>query len=72
MLAKEEWRHDVVPEFLNGYNVRDFVDKDITEKLKLLEQEEELLLQEQERQRPELEVCVWTKMYSLLSARSGS
>ncbi|PFH37896.1 putative nucleolar GTP-binding protein 1 [Besnoitia besnoiti] len=54
ILAKEEWRYDVVPEILNGQNVRDFVDVNIEEKLKLLE-EEEALLQQQEMQRPELE-----------------
>ncbi|KFH15352.1 putative nucleolar GTP-binding protein 1 [Toxoplasma gondii MAS] len=55
ILAKEEWRYDVVPEFLNGQNVRDFVDVDIEEKLKLLEEEEAFLLQQQEMQRPDLE-----------------
>ncbi|OXB71188.1 UNVERIFIED_CONTAM: hypothetical protein H355_006887, partial [Colinus virginianus] len=55
ILAKEEWRYDVVPEFLNGHNVRDFVDEDIEEKLRLLEEEEESLLEEQEEQRPQLE-----------------
>lgn len=55
ILAKEEWRYDVVPEFLNGQNVRDFVDVDIEEKLKLLEEEEALLLQQQEMERPDLE-----------------
>ena len=43
LLADEEWKHDKVPEVLNGRNVFDFVDPDIEERLAALEAEEEKL-----------------------------
>lgn len=45
MLEKEEWRYDKAPEFYLGKNVADFYDPDIEEKLKKLEEEEEMLVQ---------------------------
>ncbi|KAI9798756.1 MAG: Nucleolar GTP-binding protein 1 [Piccolia ochrophora] len=42
-LENDEWKHDKVPEVLNGMNVYDFVDPDIEEKLAALEDEEEKL-----------------------------
>jgi nucleolar GTP-binding protein len=41
-----EWRHDIIPEILNGHNVADFIDPDIEAKLEALELEEERLQQE--------------------------
>jgi nucleolar GTP-binding protein len=43
VLANPEWKHDIVPEILDGKNVADFVDPDILEKLEALEREEEKL-----------------------------
>lgn len=41
----EEERHDVIPEFLNGVNIADYIDQDIFEKLEELEREEGLRLE---------------------------
>ncbi|KAJ2026986.1 Nucleolar GTP-binding protein 1 [Coemansia sp. S610] len=46
LLASDEWRHDVIPEIMNGKNVADFIDPDIEEKLAELEREEERLAAE--------------------------
>ena len=43
LLASDEWKHDKVPEVLNGKNVYDFIDPDIEQKLAALEAEEEKL-----------------------------
>ncbi|KAI9506372.1 Nucleolar GTP-binding protein 1 [Coemansia spiralis] len=43
MLASDDWKHDVIPEIMNGRNVADFVDPDIETKLAELEREEERL-----------------------------
>ena len=43
LLANDEWKHDRVPEVLNGKNVYDFIDPDIESKLEALEEEEEKL-----------------------------
>lgn len=40
-LEKPEWVDDIMPEFMDGKNVYDFVDPDIMERLEELEQEEE-------------------------------
>lgn len=40
-LRNPDWKHDIVPEIVNGHNIADFVDPDIEEKLKALELEEE-------------------------------
>ncbi|KAM1003559.1 hypothetical protein ACFX2C_003874 [Malus domestica] len=39
ILTNDEWKKDVMPEILDGYNVCDFVDPDIFHRLKELEQE---------------------------------
>ena len=49
-LKAPEWRHDVIPEIINGHNIADFVDTDIEEKLKALDLEEEELAEEWLRQ----------------------
>ena len=43
LLANDEWKHDKVPEVINGKNVYDFIDPDIEQKLAALEAEEERL-----------------------------
>ncbi|CAI0449997.1 unnamed protein product [Linum tenue] len=40
ILANEEWKEDILPEFLDGHNVYDFVDPDILLRLEELEREE--------------------------------
>lgn len=42
-LANDEWKHDKMPEVMNGKNIYDFVDPDIEAKLAALEEEEEKL-----------------------------
>ncbi|ODV59037.1 putative GTPase NOG1 [Ascoidea rubescens DSM 1968] len=46
LLEDEEWKNDIMPEILNGRNVYDFLDVDIVNKLKALEEEEESLEKE--------------------------
>lgn len=43
MLDDDEWRHDTMPEVLDGKNVYDYLDADIAAKLQALEDEEERL-----------------------------
>jgi hypothetical protein len=43
LLKSEDWRFDAVPELWEGKNVADFVDPDIEEKLRLLDEEEDQL-----------------------------
>jgi len=45
-LANDDWAYDAIPEFFDGKNVKDFIDSDIIEKLKLLEEEEGQLVAE--------------------------
>ncbi len=47
-LADPEWRFDAIPQILDGKNIADYVDPDIDEKLRLLEEEEEQLQAEYE------------------------
>ncbi|KAL2941975.1 Nucleolar GTP-binding protein 1 [Bienertia sinuspersici] len=44
ILANDEWKEDIMPEFLDGHNVYDFVDPDILHRLEELEREEGLRL----------------------------
>ncbi|KAL8430607.1 hypothetical protein ACSSS7_005826 [Eimeria intestinalis] len=55
ILANDEWRYDVVPEFFDGRNVQDFLDPDIGAKLEALEAEEEALLQKELEQQAEIQ-----------------
>uniref|UniRef100_A0A2M3ZZ51 Nucleolar GTP-binding protein 1 n=1 Tax=Anopheles triannulatus TaxID=58253 RepID=A0A2M3ZZ51_9DIPT len=50
----EEERYDVIPEFLNGVNIADYIDPDIFEKLEELEREEGLRLESGFYDPPEL------------------
>jgi len=45
MLKDETWKYDIVPEFMDGKNIADFVDPDILQRLDELEKEEEMLEQ---------------------------
>ena len=40
MLENNEWKYDKVPEILNGTNITDYVDPEIEEKIKALEEEQ--------------------------------
>ena len=44
LLGNEEWRHDAIPEIMDGMNVADWIDADIEKKLAELEAEEEALM----------------------------
>lgn len=49
-LEKPEWKNDVMPEFMDGKNIFDYVDPDIMEKLEQLELEEDQLRKEMENE----------------------
>jgi nucleolar GTP-binding protein len=44
LLSNSEWKHDKIPEIMEGKNVADFIDPDIEAKLDALELEEEKLI----------------------------
>jgi len=48
LLADPEWKYDLVPEFMDGKNVADFIDPDIERRLAELEAEEAVLQAEYE------------------------
>jgi len=50
-LKDDEWKFDAIPEIIDGKNVADYIDPDISKKLADLEMEEEQLLKELEAQR---------------------
>ena len=41
LLEDDSWRHDIIPEILDGHNVMDFVDPDIEAKLDALDRDED-------------------------------
>lgn len=43
ILDNPEWKYDIIPEFMDGKNIADFVDVDIEKRLAELEAEEEVL-----------------------------
>ncbi|EFC41700.1 predicted protein [Naegleria gruberi] len=47
LLKNEEWKYDIIPEFINGKNIADFVDPEIEKRLEELEAEEEERLREE-------------------------
>jgi len=55
-LAKPEWKDDILPEFMDGKNIFDFVDPDIKEKLERLEEEEEEILKNMESKGNQMEL----------------
>ncbi|CRL03074.1 CLUMA_CG016140, isoform A [Clunio marinus] len=52
----EEERHDVIPEFLEGHNIADYIDPDIFEKLEELERDEGLRLENGFYEPPKLNI----------------
>jgi len=50
-LKEDEWKFDAIPEIIDGKNVADYIDPDISKKLADLEMEEEQLIKELEAQR---------------------
>ena len=50
-LKNDEWKFDAIPEIIDGKNVADYIDPDISKKLADLEMEEEQLVKELEAQR---------------------
>mmetsp|Transcript_3826 Transcript_3826/g.9123 ORF Transcript_3826/g.9123 Transcript_3826/m.9123 type:complete len:703 (+) Transcript_3826:163-2271(+) len=50
-LKEDEWKFDAIPEIIDGKNVADYIDPDISKKLENLEMEEEQLIKELEAQR---------------------
>jgi len=46
MLENPEWNHDVIPEIMDGVNIFDYWDPELSEKLAALEAEEEELLRD--------------------------
>ena len=46
LLADDDWKYDVIPEIIDGKNIADYIDPDIEERLKELEEEEDLRLEE--------------------------
>jgi nucleolar GTP-binding protein len=55
-LKEEDWKFDIIPEFMDGKNVADFYDEDIMERLAELEEEEEELQRAFEESGLELEL----------------
>eukprot|EP01091_Cochliopodium_minus_P014133 TRINITY_DN4737_c0_g1_i1.p1 TRINITY_DN4737_c0_g1~~TRINITY_DN4737_c0_g1_i1.p1 ORF type:complete len:664 (-),score=195.33 TRINITY_DN4737_c0_g1_i1:76-2067(-) len=47
-LANDEWKFDIVPEFIDGKNILDYIDPEIDKKLEMLEEEEDRRLKEME------------------------
>ena len=45
LLANEEWKQDIVPEIMDGHNIVDFIDPEISDRLDALEREEEQLIE---------------------------
>ena len=48
-LENPDWKYDIWPEFMDGKNVFDFVDKDILKKVQELEKEEEEILNREDK-----------------------
>jgi nucleolar GTP-binding protein len=44
LLADDSWKHDIIPEIMDGHNVADFIDPEIAASLDALEREEEELV----------------------------
>lgn len=52
----EEERHDIIPEFLEGHNIADYIDPDIFEKLEELERDEGLRLESGVYEAPKMNI----------------
>ncbi|KAJ9453745.1 Nucleolar GTP-binding protein 1 [Diplonema papillatum] len=46
LLDNEDWKYDLIPEIVDGKNILDFIDPDIEQRLRELEEEEEARLEE--------------------------
>ena len=46
MLENVEWKDDVMPEFMDGKNIFDYIDPEIERKIALLEDAEERILEQ--------------------------
>ncbi|KMT03071.1 hypothetical protein BVRB_8g196300 [Beta vulgaris subsp. vulgaris] len=55
ILANDEWKEDIMPEFLDGHNVYDFVDPDILHRLEELEREEGIRLADEAEEEFEMD-----------------
>mmetsp|Transcript_2369 Transcript_2369/g.3051 ORF Transcript_2369/g.3051 Transcript_2369/m.3051 type:complete len:660 (+) Transcript_2369:115-2094(+) len=67
-LKDESWKWDVQPQIINGKNVADFIDDDIEEKLKKLEEEEEQLEAEYAMQEVDVESDIDEEELALANA----
>jgi len=45
-LNNPDWKYDIVPEFMDGVNVSDWIDPEINDRVRELEKEEDQLLAE--------------------------
>lgn len=43
LLQDPSWKHDIIPEIVEGHNVLDFIDPDIEARLEALDREEDAL-----------------------------
>jgi len=50
LLDSDDWKYDKIPEFMDGFNIADFVDPDILKRLEELEREEEAAGNEMEEE----------------------
>ncbi|CAA7054063.1 unnamed protein product [Microthlaspi erraticum] len=56
ILQHDEWKDDILPEFLDGHNVADFIDPDIMLRLEELEREEKVRLAKAKEDDVEMDV----------------
>eukprot|EP00762_Andalucia_godoyi_P001663 ANDGO_07120.mRNA.2 Nucleolar GTP-binding protein 1 len=56
LLDNPEWKHDAIPEIMDGMNVADFIDEDILKRLDELEEEEGLRLAAEAEEEDESDV----------------
>ena len=66
LLANDEWKHDKIPEIMDGKNVADFIDPEIEARLEALEMEEEKLIQEGFYESEEEIVCSFSTRVMLI------
>lgn len=59
ILANEEWKTDVIPEIIEGRNVADYYDPEITQKLEQLLEEEQIRYQEYQQEKQAFEANKW-------------
>ncbi|KAH8742002.1 hypothetical protein FG386_002377 [Cryptosporidium ryanae] len=64
ILRDDNWKYDLVPEIMDGKNIADFIDPEIENKLRQLEEEEEILLMNDPSQ--EFDEKLWEQTQSAL------